>query len=443
MREVQVHLLLDHPNVVRLHDVYETWNSVSLVTEFCKGGELYAHLAEKTVFSEIEAATAMRQMLRAVAYLHAHQMVHRDLKLENFLYESTAPDAMLKLIDFGFSKVWNKVNPMKSCCGTISYVSPEVLRSQGYTNKCDVWSMGVILFMMLSGYPPFVGEKGEIASKILSGTISWRGPWSQISTRAHHFVKLLLCSNPDRRLSASEALQNPWLNAAAPPLYTAELDPRLQRSLRRYEKATPLQRAAMQLLARELDMKTIQELRKVFLGLDGTNQGTVSLEELKSAIRSVDDGAAVAPSPRPSPRGGKKVQFSLPRASSETISRLFSALDANGDKQVYYSEFIAATMGSPAKFQQQQLFAVFDRLDVDKSGTLSVKDLERSLGTKFEGVAVQALINEGDRRRVGELSFDDFSHVLLAMPSTPSPTKARQSLKGSLLELDGPELCTV
>jgi len=139
----------------------------------------------------------------------------------------------------------------------------------------------------------------------------------------------------------------------------------------------------------------------------------------------------------------KKVQFSLPRASSETISRLFSALDANGDKQVYYSEFIAATMGSPAKFQQQQLFAVFDRLDVDKSGTLSVKDLERSLGTKFEGVAVQALINEGDRRRVGELSFDDFSHVLLAMPSTPSPTKARQSLKGSLLELDGPELCTV
>lgn len=215
--EVEIYLALDHPNVVRLHSVYQTDSKAFLVMECCEGGELYARLQKRIVFPDADAADATRQMFRAVDYLHARNIVHRDLKLENFLYESDAPDALLKVIDFGFAHVWNPATLMKAPCGSVSYVSPDVLSGKGYTNKCDLWSLGVIVWMLLAGYPPFHGEERAVMAKIRAGQPDWshQKRWKPVSEDAIIFVKGLLCKDPKKRMSTSEAMQHVWLARVA------------------------------------------------------------------------------------------------------------------------------------------------------------------------------------------------------------------------------------
>ena len=147
--EVEIYLMLDHPHIAALRDVYETEAEIALLTECCEGGELYSRLSNSGTYAESDAAEATHQMLLAVGYLHAHHVVHRDLKLENFLYETQEANSALKLIDFGFAKIWDPSTLMLASCGSIAYVSPDVLKGEGYTSKCDLWSLGVIVFMLL------------------------------------------------------------------------------------------------------------------------------------------------------------------------------------------------------------------------------------------------------------------------------------------------------
>jgi calcium-dependent protein kinase len=155
-REVEIYLSLDHPHIARLEQVYETEEEVHLVMEYMAGGELYERLASKKMYSEEAAAKALHQMLLAVAYLHAHNICHRDLKLENFLYESK-DHSHLKLIDFGFSKIFSGGKQMSKACGSLHYVAPEVL-AHAYTEKADMWSIGVMSHMLLTGSPVFRGR---------------------------------------------------------------------------------------------------------------------------------------------------------------------------------------------------------------------------------------------------------------------------------------------
>merc|ERR1719230_1130672 len=150
-------------------------------------------------------------VLLALNYIHSHGVVHRDIKLENFLYDKKGSDH-LKLIDFGFSKIWDPNIKMKVSCGTLSYVAPEVL-DQNYTSQCDLWSLGVIAFILLSGYMPFSGAEGEQAASILKGSYKLKPhKWNNVSPEALKFVQCLLQVDPERRLTADTALNHPWLD---------------------------------------------------------------------------------------------------------------------------------------------------------------------------------------------------------------------------------------
>jgi len=157
--EVEIFLCMDHPHVTRLFDVYESSDTLYLIMECMDGGELFDRVTELKQFSERDAADAVWQMLLALNYLHSHGIVHRDLKLENFLYDQKN-SSHLKLIDFGFSKVVDPNAVMRSSCGTLSYAAPEVLNMK-YTQKCDLWSMGVIAYILLSGTMPFEGSEEQ------------------------------------------------------------------------------------------------------------------------------------------------------------------------------------------------------------------------------------------------------------------------------------------
>jgi calcium-dependent protein kinase len=426
--EVEIYLTLDHPNVARLFDAYEAETEVCLLTEYCEGGELYARLYACNRFSETEAAQTTRQMLRAVGYLHAHRIVHRDLKLENFLYEKEKQDSnstLLKLIDFGFAKVFDPETPMLASCGSIAYVSPDVLSGKGYTAMCDLWSMGVIVFMLLVGYPPFHGRDKEMRQTILAGKpdYSHTSRWKDVSKDAVDFVQKLLLKDPEERLDASRALAHRWL--CGPSLLTARrpsLPKEAIQSIRQYSQGTRIQRAALQLLAQELTAEEVAELRDCFLSIDTTNEGTIRFDELKDAIRGdcqEDASPTVESSMSPITPIAK-----IRRAKSEVFKQFFDVLDANGDEQISYSDFLAATMNPRTRVREDAIRAAFHRLDADNSGVITASDIRKTLGDTFEGVNVELLLSDAQRNSEGGLEFEEFRSLVKPCNATPSPARA-------------------
>lgn len=430
--EVEIYLTLDHPHIAALRDVYETDAEIALLTECCEGGELYARLSAAGTYAEADAAEATRQMLLAVGYLHAHNIVHRDLKLENFLYESKDEKAPLKLIDFGFAKVWDPTTLMMASCGSIAYVSPDVLKGQGYTNKCDLWSLGVIVFMLLSGYPPFHGSEKDMRANIMSAKVDWshKSRWKNLSEDAIDFVKCLLVKDTALRLDARGALNHRWLAAARASSKAPSLNKDILRSLRRYADASRVRRAVLQLLAQELAPEETKELRSTFLDLDKSGDGTVRLAELKDAIRGNRDGDA-SPAGSASPTSPKTPASLLRRSKSDVIDRLFQVLDSNSDEQIYYSDFLAATMDARSQLRQEAVRAAFHRLDADSSGTISADDLRRVIGETFEGVDVELLVREADTGGTGEVGFNDFIRLLDGRDASVSPVARQRQRLGA------------
>lgn len=417
--EVEIYLMLDHPNVTRLYDVYETQSEVALLTECCEGGELYTRLARSGTFPESQAARTTQQMLLAVAYLHSHSIVHRDLKLENWLYEGKDDRSPLKLIDFGFAKIWDASTLMMASCGSMAYVSPDVLRGNGYTSKCDLWSLGVIVFMMLVGYPPFHGSDKEMKQSITSAKPDWthKEAWKGVSHDAKDFIKTLLVKDPEVRSDARTALQHRWITKNRSKHGPISLGKDMLRSLRYYARSSRVRRAALQILAQELSASETRELRQAFLSMDKSFDGTVSLAELKDAIRGVRESSFRSNGSTHSPR---TPAAKLRRAKTEVIIDLFDVLDANGDEQVYFSDFLAATLNVKADLPKDVLLAAFARFDADKSGTITARDLHRVLGDSFEGVNVELVFKEADRHGKGEVTFDDFIRVIEELPETPT-----------------------
>lgn len=214
-REVNIYLSIDHPHVASLLQVYETSRSLCLVQELCSGGELFDRLRAKKRFANDEASQAAKQMFSAVHQLHTQGIVHRDIKLENWLYGTDSGNAHLKLIDFGLACHWDGATPLSEACGTTAYMAPEVFQ-QHYTNKCDVWSVAVVLYSILSGVHPFQ-EKSVVTTKkrILSMDLDdlfTQAAWADVSGVAEDFLKRVLVRCATTRMSATECLAQPWLS---------------------------------------------------------------------------------------------------------------------------------------------------------------------------------------------------------------------------------------
>ncbi|KAK9820338.1 hypothetical protein WJX72_009178 [[Myrmecia] bisecta] len=218
-REIQVLCKVDHPNCIQLYAVYITPRKVYIVTELVVGGELLDRVTEKGNYSEKDAADIIRQILSGVAYLHANGIVHRDLKLENMLMTDKSDSAPVKIADFGLSKFFAPGSVLSTMCGSPQYVAPEILGmsdgQQAYSPAVDMWSVGVILFILLSGYSPFDDENDAVLfEKIKSGEYDADDPiWDNVSDSAKDLVARLLVVDASQRLSAAQALAHPWMKA--------------------------------------------------------------------------------------------------------------------------------------------------------------------------------------------------------------------------------------
>jgi len=386
INEVEVFLCLDHPHVARLFEVYESEDTLSLVMECMEGGELYERVAERRVFAELDAAQATWQMLLSVNYLHSEGIVHRDLKLENFLYEKRGGD-YLKLIDFGFSKVCEKSAKLDISCGTISYVAPEVL-SKSYTSKCDLWSLGVIVFVLLSGYMPFSGRSDEdILKAIRHGKYSMKSRcWSKVSDKARDFVQRLLVVWPESRMSAEEALEHPWIverHRELTLVRSDSLDVSIAHSLMCFARQTRFRRACMQLMAWSLSREERAEVRGAFLELDKHHTGVIKLTELKEVLED---------------------KFHISEESCCSVVEAFRGLDSECDAEIHYSDFLAAMMSSRLALHDGLLREAFRHFDTQNRGYITPVGLRQVLGRSPE---VDQVFKGIDKDADGRISVEE------------------------------------
>ncbi|SPP89005.1 calcium/calmodulin-dependent protein kinase type 1 isoform X1 [Drosophila guanche] len=204
---------LTHPNIVQLLETYEDKSKVYLVMELVTGGELFDRIVEKGSYTEKDASHLIRQILEAVDYMHEQGVVHRDLKPENLLYYSPEDDSKIMISDFGLSKMEDS-GIMATACGTPGYVAPEVLAQKPYGKAVDVWSIGVISYILLCGYPPFYDENdANLFAQILKGDFEFDSPyWDEISESAKQFIKNLMCVTVEKRFTCKQALGHPWIS---------------------------------------------------------------------------------------------------------------------------------------------------------------------------------------------------------------------------------------
>jgi len=218
-REVDILKRIQHPNIIAVVEIYETPRYLNLVMELAIGGELFDSIVSRGKYTEKDAAKIIQQVASACEYLHSLGIVHRDLKPENLLLESKAPDARVKIADFGLSKIMEAQSVLQTACGTPGYVAPEVLIGEGYNQEVDVWSVGVIMYILLCGFPPFYADNNsKLFEKIMAGTYSFPSPyWDKISDSAKDLIKRMLVVDPKSRFTSLQVINHPWIKELAAP----------------------------------------------------------------------------------------------------------------------------------------------------------------------------------------------------------------------------------
>jgi len=216
--EIEILKRVKHPNIIRLKEIRENEDTLFIVTEIVTGGELFDKIVELGAYTEADAAKLVLKMVSAIDYLHDMNIVHRDLKPENLLLKSTEDVSEIKLADFGLSKIVGQKVMMQTACGTPGYVAPEVLNATGYDKEVDLWSIGVITYILLCGFPPFYNESLPLLfEQIMKADFDYPPDyWDEISDQAKDFIDKLLVVDPQKRMTTKDALAHKWLAGAAP-----------------------------------------------------------------------------------------------------------------------------------------------------------------------------------------------------------------------------------
>jgi len=248
--EVSILKELQHEHIIRLYDFFEEDATYYLVMERMTGGELFDRIVAKAYYNEKEARDVCKILLQAVEYCHRNNVAHRDLKPENLLLVSDDDDSMVKIADFGFAKKCLGPNSLKTQCGTPGYVAPEILEGGSYDLRADMWSVGVIIYIMLGGYPPFIEtNQKELFRKIRKGEFEFHEEyWGTVSQDAKDLISTLLCVDPDDRLTAKECLFNKWVMYPATVLELKSLGVNLE-ELRKFNAKRKFKAAVKTIVA--------------------------------------------------------------------------------------------------------------------------------------------------------------------------------------------------
>ncbi|KAK9058712.1 hypothetical protein SSX86_023554 [Deinandra increscens subsp. villosa] len=400
-REIEImHHLSGHPNVVSIKGAYEDAVSVYLVMELCAGGELFDRIIDRSYYSEQKAADLAKTIVSVIEGCHSLGVMHRDLKPENFLFVDEDEDSLMKIIDFGLSSFFKPGQIFTDVVGSPYYVAPEVLLKY-YGPEADIWSAGVIIYVLLCGVPPFYADTEEdIFEEVLHGKLDFSiDPWPNISESAKDLVKKMLVRDRKKRITAHEVLCHPWISVdgVAPD---KPLDPAVLIHLTRFSAMNKLKKMALRVIASKLSEEEIAGLKQMFKMIDTDNSGNITFEELKIGLRN----------------------FGANLDESE-IQDLMRAADVDNSGTIDYEEFVAATLQLNKAYKEDSIYAAFSYFDKDGSGYITLNEIQQSckeLG--MDDAQVEEIIKDADLNDDGRIDYNEFA----AMMQKESATTGRR-----------------
>lgn len=390
--EVENCLHMDHPNICRVFEVYEDEHSLQIVMEKCTGLDLFSHLTSVQRYGEAEAARAMKQMMEAINYCHTHHVCHRDLKLDNWVYKDAKPGSLLKLIDFGFSRVIDGQS-MTAKLGSCYYVAPEILNQPEYDWRCDLWSLGVVAYMLLTGSPPFWGNNNsEVFEKIKSYSPDLSDEaWLNTSPAAKDFVMKLLHRDPRDRPSAQEMVKHAWLphDEHEGNLSATHIDRQVLVNLSDFAHYTPVKRTALALIAAHFSHAEVSLLKEQFRQLDFKSNGTIHIDEMTAVL-------------------GRELGM-----QEKEAAQVFRRLDCFGEDEISYTEFLAAAVQAKDLLQERYMQEAFSWFDRDGDGFISLEDMRIVYGENVEGSPTSDVLRGLDYKGQGKVDIEEWRAYLI------------------------------
>ena len=397
--EMAILKTVDHPNIIKLFDCYYDNNFYYMVEEYCSGGDLFDYIQKIKNFSEKIAATIFNQLLSAINHLHKKNIVHRDIKPENIVFipleeKKNKNDIFIKLIDFGTSvSIKNKSN-LHEELGTIYYIAPEVFKNN-YNEKADIWSCGIILYTMLCGHPPFLGNDEEsIKNKILNCKVEYpHNEFKNISKKAINFLELLLQNDPNKRISAEDALKNEWLITM---LNSDDNDNILNKTiienLIKFSSTVSLQKATLSFLTNQISMnEEIKKLKKEFDKIDINKDGEISLDELILCLKTL---------------------YPLEEAKKRAKD-IFREIDFNNDGTINFSEFLTVNLQKEKILNEDMLRKAFNLFDIDGNGYITIDELKQTLNLHLNNqIDWKDLVGEVDKDGDCQINFEEFKEMM-------------------------------
>jgi len=375
--------------------------------DLCTGGDLTTRK-----LNEQEVVIVAEQILRGVVYLHRNGVCHQDLKLENILYEHSGADASIRLIDFGISEKYDQNGKLRMTSGAVYTMSPEISSGTGpYTEKSDVWAVGVIVWVLLAGDYPFMRRDDDLKNKekrdALNNAdydygITWRG--RDITSQAKRFVAGCLRKQPNKRWSAKAAL------AFVKETWVPGLEEKAQRSsqvaskvrernnalevnmddIARFCECGLLKQTVLITMANTMDRAEVGDLEDLFLLLDSDNTGTICIKELRDAF----------------------IKLGLPSIKDEKLQQIFSVIDHDKSGKIHYAEFLAALAESHGLVTTDRLADAFDRIDTKVKGFITHEDLKAILGENYKEDVVENMIKEADFKKNGRVDYDELLQLM-------------------------------
>ena len=406
INEIEILKHLDHPNIVKIFEFFIEADGYYIITEYCHEGELFKLIKTKGFFSEKIAANIMYQIFQAMYYCHvSNNIIHRDLKPENIMIESIDYETgfyNIKIIDFGTAKIREKDKRENKVLGSCFYIAPEVLNKK-YNEKCDIWSCGVILYILLCGNVPFNGrDERDISQKIKSGKFDLNiNPFDTISNEGKDLIKQCLELNVNKRISAKEALNHPWFDLFKTKEYFINVNEYFMKktinNLIMYKPINKLQKLALTYFVHNFgNLNEIKNINKIFNLFNLSGNGKLSKEETYQGLRNY-------------------LNYSSEEKINKKVNKIFKNIDNDNNGFIEYEEFARAALDKRIFLDENVLKFTFDFMDKDGSGEISLSELKEIFGVKDDKeseILLKEIIDKIDTDGNGEISFKEYNDMM-------------------------------
>ena len=405
--EIKILRSLDHPNILKIFEFFSNKDSYTIITEFCSGGDLFQEIVDKGPFDEKYCSIVLYQILSAINHCHANHIIHRDLKPENILIVDKDKNGYprIKICDFGTSQIFEKGKVQRKILGSPYYMAPEIYE-KNYNEKCDLWSCGIILYILLSARPPFGGEEdSEIIDSVKLGIYDLESPpFNKLTEDCIDLLTKLLTRDPKQRISAQEALAHKWFkkNESKEILNSIKDEKTIKKlihNLKTYKRNSIIQRTALAYLVHNFpQMKEVVTANKLFNQLDTDGDGKIDRNDLLKGLKSNIENKTL----------------------EKDVDRIYRNIDMNNNGFIENEEFVRAVVSKEKFVEDHNLRFAFRYFDKDNSGEISRNELEAIFkqGNSDQTIVQEELdkiFKEVDKNRDGLIQYSEFVHVMKEM----------------------------